>query len=275
MASCTSIFASPISPNPISPNHSVSPISPKYWVSPRVRDVRFSAPQTTHQTVAQDQKHGNTTNGGGVPVAVDPGWIAEEDSQHPRFDPDWCCIICHCLPLDPTEVPCCGKIGCRSCLTEWIKHSASATYLCPICRHAHIASNNPALKRSAFVASKISGLTVKCQKCRMRKKKTLIGADGSTWRKHQFQDCDHLTTTCINCTLPCTKSNLQNHHSNECSWRLVTCNHCGTLMRAHQLSNHLQPNPGTDFPPHNSELKKNTTPDITSPASSSSSSSGR
>ena len=146
--------------------------------------------------------------------------------------PDECpCPVCTLVQKDPHQLTCCGKIFCKSCLDELIKHNKS----CPNCRGNFIRGKK--YFSDMNTERKINHLRIHCgnekQGC------TWIGCLKDLKRSHVVTclfepvHCTNKRTNNHNgskirhqCGTLVKRSDLQKHMTKECQWRQVTCVHC-------------------------------------------------
>ena len=145
--------------------------------------------------------------------------------------PDECpCLVCILVQKDPHQLTCCGKIFCKSCLDQLIKHNKS----CPNCRGNFIRGEKYFF--DVNTERKINHLRIHCgneqQGC------TWIGCMKDLEGSHVVT-CPFEPVHCTNkrtkkygskmvreCGILVHRSNLQKHMTTECEWRQVMCVRC-------------------------------------------------
>ena len=145
--------------------------------------------------------------------------------------PDECpCTVCTLVQKDPHQLICCGKIFCKSCLDELIKHNKS----CPNCRGDFIRSKK--YFPDVNTDRKIKHFRIHCKN--ERQGCTWIGClkdlEGSHVPMCPFElvPCtnkrtnDNGATIRDECGALVQQSDLQKHMTKKCEWRQVMCVHC-------------------------------------------------
>jgi TNF receptor-associated factor 4 len=118
---------------------------------------------------------------------------------------DVICPICRLVARDPQQVSCCGKIYCKSCLTE-LEVQSKWTMRCANCRE-----DEPDSFPDRKTAGQINSLRVACTK----------RDDGCTWRgalrelKRHLSGCEYADITCpfssFGCRVRPLRKDLQDH----------------------------------------------------------------
>ncbi|XP_062518485.1 TNF receptor-associated factor 6-like [Corticium candelabrum] len=139
------------------------------------------------------------------------------------------CPICHLAFREPVLTRC-GHQFCSSCLTPCLQQSAS----CPVCRIELDSSSifpNNALKRE------ILDFNIKC----------CLHEKGCAWtgelRNGEIHDreCQYVNVVCENeCEQFIMKKDIDDHMTNHCPQRIVTCKHCTEDVKQVELEDHYE-----------------------------------
>ena len=150
------------------------------------------------------------------------------------------CPVCKRVQREPNQLICCGKLVCESCLDTLVCRKKC----CPNC-------GVDLIKEKKFFPDtnakrKIKSLRVWCQNKN----------NGCTWSGH-LRDVDTHIPECPNEIVKCTNAKctssdlqcdqkvqrhlLQQHMSQKCKWRVVSCQYCGKKGTHHVITGeHVQ-----------------------------------
>lgn len=145
---------------------------------------------------------------------------------------DTICQICRLVARDPSQMDCCGRIYCDSCLDQLSEYSS--TWLnCPNCRRDGKRFRDHRSDRQ------IKSLKIMCSEA----------SQGCDWvgtmselSTHIQKECCYAKVMCPHseCTKRVMASELQQHIKNECPYRSHECPDCGvtgpyeTIMTTHR-----------------------------------------
>ncbi|CAH3044933.1 unnamed protein product [Pocillopora meandrina] len=142
---------------------------------------------------------------------------------------DYECLVCHLPMKDPVQIVQCGHKLCSSCKESLF---GLPSPLCP-------ADRQPLSREQIFPDTacrrKILDLTVKCSH------------SGCPWtgelravEEHQ-SNCLLKVVQCPNsgCTEKVTKQDMRTHVTSECSWRIIHCEYCQTLVSFNKRKKHF------------------------------------
>ncbi len=131
---------------------------------------------------------------------------------------DTVCQICRLVAKDPSQMDCCGKIYCNSCLTE-LDEYVSSWLTCPNCRRAGKRFRDHRSDRQ------IKSLKIMCTKA----------GEGCDWvgmlselDDHTQKQCGYCTVTCPHpeCAEEVMASDLRHHIDEKCPYRNYSCPDC-------------------------------------------------
>ena len=188
-----------------------------------------------------------------------------ELAEKPPEKIDIKCPICLLILREPQQMEC-GKIVCKSCITDVL--AAGVVPTCPLCRRQrpdywpdvnrkqilcgmrvfcchkptgcdwqgelgdldkHL-NENPSPEK-AFKGCKYTAL--KCKFCKKPFQRNNIGA-------HQQKECSKRPYTCTYCGHKATYTEIkENHLPSECPKLPIPCSHCGVKCQRQHLDNHV------------------------------------
>jgi len=162
---------------------------------------------------------------------------------------EWICTMCQEVPVSPPNLPLCGHLFCQHELREWTETQLrkKQPLRCPNCRTPF--SEQDLANVNAAHRNAINRRTIKC-KCH---------EDGCPWtgqvgyehrnvRKHE-EKCDYVPRPCrLGCGVNVTAATREEHETNACPRRLVSCVQCGDRLPLFNLTSHQQASPSSDYP---------------------------
>ena len=137
------------------------------------------------------------------------------------------CPICYNLIWDIVACNACGNAFCQFCIEQSIKKAGN---FCPECR-----ANPIKLEKSKGFKKLFNNIKIKCH---YKNCKKLI--DYSDYLNH-LEKCEFRLYCCKNsgCIYKDTLINIK-VHSNECPYRIVSCEYCKNPVKKNMIENHIK-----------------------------------
>ena len=138
------------------------------------------------------------------------------------------CKICNSVLKDPHLAKCCGEKFCYSCIQNLDKKSKKGLSVCPNCRSLLRHVEEKELK------SEVNSLKVCCSNMGCPWKDEL-----SSYVKH-LEECSHRIVECEHCRVEYKFMTYQNHLT-ECGKMPIACpNNCGEMIFRESMTGHRQ-----------------------------------
>ena len=150
--------------------------------------------------------------------------------EHKFIDPpdDLVCLVCHHVAKDAHQVECCGKVFCKSCITEVNRRLGT----CPNCR-----VESPKIFSDIRGAREIKRLKVACEN-------EDKGCDWSgpleSYNETHKEECGFNEVKCPNsgCSEMILKRFLDEHSTTTCPRRRVQCEVCSYMVAYEDMDTH-------------------------------------
>lgn len=144
------------------------------------------------------------------------------------------CTICQLVLREPRQTPC-GHRFCRDCIMKWISVSSPAR--CPV-------DNTPITKDNLFpdnfAKREIQNLKVRCPNNKREEGKCEVIETVKDMPTH-LNECPFAVIMCPNrCVKLIIRRDLEDHVTNQCEKRLVSCPDCRQQGQAIDFQNHAQ-----------------------------------
>ncbi len=138
------------------------------------------------------------------------------------------CQICQCFLIEPHEHSICGKLICKSCLTERKKTHTT----CPYCVKPFLVDGNTNVHFSKRIELIVLNLKISCYHTECKKIMCIRDTD-----KHIKNECEYEPVPCSDCQQNIIRFQLA-EHKQICHKRLMVCLLCGILYKFDEHSAH-------------------------------------